>query len=598
MTKAILESGHLKETNVHYELTGTVASLAIPTTLQDSLMARLDRLMTAKVIAQLGAVIGRQFSYALLQAVSQLDETTLQHELGRLVEAELVYQRGVPPQAIYTFKHALIQDAAYQSLLRSTRQHYHHRIARVLEERFPETTETHPELLAQHCTEAGLTEQAVDYWHRAGQQAIQRSADVEAIAHLRNGLAQLQTLPDTAARARQELTFQRTLGVPLSAAKGWAAPEVGQVYSRAHDLCQRVGDLQQLYSVLVGRWVFSLVSGELQTAQALAEQQLTIAQRQQDSALLLQAYYALGNTLYTRGELVPARTALEHGIALYAPQQHRDLAFRYGYDPGTSCLGYAACTLWKLGYPEQARRRNQEMLTHAQALTHTFSLAFAQNLALRIHRFLREWQTVLEQAGVLMTLVSEHGYAQLVAACVRDQGMALAAQGEVAKGLTIYRQGLTDYRATGAVYHVPLLLTWLADICGQAGEVEEGLRALTEALTVIETTGERVAEAELYRLKGELLLTQSLDNHPAAESCFHQAIRIAQHQHAKSWELRAATSLARLWQQHGKRQEAYDLLAPCYAWFTEGWDTADLKDAKALLDALQTPRSTSAGGNS
>jgi predicted ATPase len=338
--------------------------------------------------------------------------------------------------------------------------------------------------------------------------------------------------------------------------------------------------------VLVGLWGFYLVSGELQTAQALAEQQLTVAQRQQDSALLLQGYFALGNTLSTRGELVPARTALEHGIALYDPQQHRDLAFRYGQDPGTCCLGYAACTLWLPGYPEQARRRSQEMLTRAQALSHTFSIAFAHNLAIRLHRFLREWQTVLEQAGVLMALVSEQGYAQLVASCIRDQGMALAAQGQVAKGLTMMRQGLTYYRATGAVYYVPLFLAWLADTCGQAGEVEEGLLALTEALTVIETTGERVSEAELHRLKGELLLQQSSDNTAEAETCFQKAITIAQSQSAKSWELRAATSLAKLWQSQGKREQARQLLGDVYNWFTEGFDTPDLIDAKALLDEL------------
>jgi predicted ATPase len=586
MTKTVLESGVLKATNEQYELAGALTTLAIPATLQDSLMARLDRLVTAKGVAQMGATIGRQFSYALLHAVTQIDELTLQRELGRLVDAELLYQRRLPPHATYTFKHALIQDVAYQSLLRSTRQQYHQRITQVLEEQFPETVETQPELLAYHCTESGIHEQAVGYWHKAGEQAIQRSANVEAIALIRQGLEQLKTLPDTSERAMQELTLQRTLGVPLLATKGWAAPEVGQVYSRARDLCQIIGDVQQLYSVLVGLWGFYLVSGELQTAQALAEQQLTIAQRQQDSALLLQGYFALGNTLHTRGELIPARTTLEHGIALYDPQQHRDLAFRYGQDPGTCCLGYAACTLWLLGYPEQARRRSQEMLTHAQALSHTFSIAFAQNLALRLHRFLREWQTVLEQAGVLMTLVSEQGYAQLVAACVRDQGMALAAQGQVAKGLTMFRQGLMDYRATGAVYYVPLFLVWLADICGQAGEVEEGLLALTEALTVIETTGERVAEAELYRLNGELLLQQSPDNATEAEACFHQALSIAQSQQAKSWELRAATSLARLWQSQGKRDKARELLGPVYNWFTEGFDTADLIDAKTLLDEL------------
>ena len=501
MTKAILESGYLKETPAHDALTGTLPALAIPATLHDSLMARLDKLMTGKGIAQLGATIGRHFSYALLQAVAQLNEKTLQEELHRLVEAEIVYQRGVPSQSTYVFKHALIQDAAYESLLKSTRQQYHQRIAQVLEERFPETTETQPELLAHHCTEAGLNEQAVAYWQRAGQKAIQRSANVEAIALLSKGLEQLKTLPDTAERALQELTLQRMLGVPLLATKGFAAPEVEHAYSRARALCEYVQDTQQVFPVLFGLWGFYLVRGELQTAQALAEQLLTVAQRQQDSALLLVGYFALGDTLYWRGELVPARTYLEQSIVLYDPQQHRDHAFRYGQDPGTSCLGYAACTLWLLGYPEQARRRGQEMLTRAQALSHTFSMAFAHNLAIRLYHFLRDWPTVLGQAEILMALASEQGFAQLFAGSVREQGAAWAAQGQVAQGMTQMRRAMTLSRTTGAVIGYPLSLARLAEVCGHAGEVEEGLLTLTEALTLVETNGDRVCEAELYRLK-------------------------------------------------------------------------------------------------
>src|SRR5262249_28716217 len=297
LTKAILESGQLKARDGYYELIGSFSTFAIPATLQDSLMARLDRLMTGKVIAQLGATIGRQFSYALLQAVAQLNDRTLHEELHRLVEAELLYQRAVPPQATYVFKHALIQDAAYESLLKSTRQNYHQRIAHVLEEQFPETTQAQPEFLAHHYTEAGLTGQAVAYWYKAGQKASERSAHVEAIAHLRQGLALLQTLPETPERTRREVDMYIALGASLLAVKGFAAPEVGETYTYARQLCQHLEDPQRLFPVLRGLWSYYLVRAEYQTAHALGEQLLTLAQQAQDSTMLLVAHAVLGRTL-------------------------------------------------------------------------------------------------------------------------------------------------------------------------------------------------------------------------------------------------------------------------------------------------------------
>jgi predicted ATPase len=291
ITKAILESGHLKEVDGHYELTGSLSTFAIPATLQDSLMARLDRLVTAKGIAQIGATIGRQFSYVLLQAVAQLDASILQRELGRLVEAELLYQRGLPPQASYLFKHALIWDAAYESLLKSTRQQYHQRIAQVLETQFPETTETQPELLAYHYTEAGLTEKAIHYWHQAGQSAVQRSAHTEVIAHLRKGLALLETLPETPQRLQREVHMDIALGASLIATKGYGAPEVEQTYLRAQHLCQHLQEPQQLFPVLRGLWNHYTIRAEHQTAHALGEQLLTLAQQVQDSAMLVAAQH-------------------------------------------------------------------------------------------------------------------------------------------------------------------------------------------------------------------------------------------------------------------------------------------------------------------
>jgi predicted ATPase len=316
MTKAILESGSLKAVDGHYELTGVFSTLAIPATLQDSLMARLDRLVTAKAVAQYAAVIGRQFAYDLLSTVSQLDEATLQRELGRLVEAEIVYQRGLPPQSTYVFKHALIQDAAYESLLKSTRQHYHQRIAHVLETQFPETAETQPELLAHHCAEAGLNAQAVGYWYKAGQRANERSAFVEAIAHLTTGLAVLAALPNPSEHALEELDIQITLGAVSMLLKGHGTPEVESAYSRARALCQQLGDLPRLLPVLAGLRRYYTNSGDLQTASEIAEQILHIAQATQALDAQLEAHYSLGHTLYCRGSFPTAHTHMMQGITL------------------------------------------------------------------------------------------------------------------------------------------------------------------------------------------------------------------------------------------------------------------------------------------
>jgi tetratricopeptide (TPR) repeat protein len=344
VTKAVLESGVLQDTNGQYALTGSLSAFSIPATLHDSLLARLDRLVTAKAVAQYGAVLGRQFSYALLHAVSHLDEATLRRELGRLVEAELIYQRGLPPGATYTFKHALIQDAAYASLLRSTRQEYHRRIAEVLKEQFPALAAAQPEVLARHYTEAGLHAEAMGYWQQAGEQAIQRSAHAEAVSHLRNGLALLDLLPDAAARLQHELLLLTALGPTLMAIQGFGAPEVGDVYTRAHQLCQQVGETPQRFLVLRGLWQFSILRTELRTAHALGAQLLRLAQRDQDAALLLEAHRALGEPLFWLGEFPAAHGHFEQELAHYDPQQHRAHTFLYGLDPGVTYLAFAART--------------------------------------------------------------------------------------------------------------------------------------------------------------------------------------------------------------------------------------------------------------
>ena len=594
LTKMVLESGLLQEREDRYALTGPLPPLAIPATLHDSLMARLDRLETVKGIAQLGATLGREFSYALLQAVSPWEEGTVQRGLQQLVEAEFLYQRGVPPQAAYLFKHALIQDTAYQSLLRSTRQHYHQRIAQALEGCFPEICEMQPELLAHHYTEAGLAAQALPYWQQAGQRAIQRSANLEAVAHLTKGLEVLAALPDTPERAQQELVVQTTLGPALIVTKGQASPEVLHAYTRARELCQQVGETPQLFQVMWGLWYFYLHRVELRTAREMGEQLLTLAQQVGDPALLLEAHYALGNTLNYLGEFVAAQAHFEQGIALYDRQQHHAHAFRYGQDPGVICRAYAGVTLWYLGYPDQALQRSHEAFTLARELAHPVSLAQALFFAAWVHQFRREWHLTQERAEALIDLAAEQGFGVYPALGQIFRGCALAeqeaepggGQGHVEEGMAQMQQGLAAWRTTGAAVFQPYGLALLAKASAQVGQPEAGLTLLTEALALANDKGECRWDAELYRLKGEILLVRSAEHDTEAEACFGQALDIARRQQAKSWELRAAISLARLWQRQGKHAAAHELLAPIYGWFTEGFDTDDLQEAKVLLEEL------------
>jgi class 3 adenylate cyclase/predicted ATPase len=586
LTKMVLESGLLQERAERYELISPLPPLAIPATLHDSLMARLDRLATVKSLAQLGATLGREFSYELLQAISLWDEDTLQQGLHQLVAAEFLYQQGLPPQATYLFKHALIQEAAYQSLLRSTRQQYHQHIAQVVEARFPEICETQPELVAHHYTEASLSEQAIPYWQRAGQRAVERSANLEAVAHLTQALELLSTLPNTPERAQQELLIQTTLGPALMVTKGYAAPDVEHAYARARELCQQVGETPQLFSVLRGLAFFYAVRADFHTARVLGEQLMGLAQRLQEPPCPLIAHDILAGSLFHLVELASAQALLEQGTALYDPLQHRALIVMHGQDPGVACRSYAARPLWLLGYPDQALQWSREALTLAQELAHSPSLAFARNWAATVAQYRRDAPATQAQAEVLMALAAEQGFAHWLASGTILRGWALAQQGAREEGLAQMRQGMAAWQATGAEVDRPYFLALQAEAYENVDQPEEALCVLIEALSLVHRFGDRYWEAELYRLKGETLLSLSADNQTEAETCFCQALDIARRQQAKLLELRAAMSLSRLWQQQGKRAKAHALLAPVYGWFTEGFDTADLQEAKALVEAL------------
>jgi predicted ATPase len=573
---------------------------------QGVLASRIDRLAAEeKELLQQLAVIGREFPLSLVCQVVPQPEEELYRRLSSLQHKEFLYEQPAFPEVEYLFKHALTQEVAYNSVLVERRKVLHERTAQAMEALFHATLVDHYGDLAHHYSRSANTPKAVEYLHLAGQQAMQRSANAEAVSHLTSALELLQTLPDASKRVQQELALQIALGIALGALKGYAAPEVEKVYARALALCRPMGETPQLFPVLYGLFAFHLVRAELQKARELGEQFLSLARKKQDPVVLLTAHRQLGDTLLWLGDVASARAHLEQGIAFHDPQQHRSLVFLYGDHPGMICLGLAAFALWYLGYPDQALSKKYEALTLAQDLSHPHSLVFALNLAAMFHQLRREEHQTQKQAEEVIALATEFGCPEFLASGTILWGWALAEQGEREAGLARIRQGLAAWRATGLGLLRPYFLALLAEACGKAGQAEEGLTVLSEALETVHRTGERHYEAELYRLKGELSLQsrspqsavsnpQSLTPNPQAqveaEACFWKAIEIARKQQARSWELRAAMSLSRLWRQQGKKDAARKMLAAIYGWFTEGFDTKDLQEAKALLaDLAETP---------
>jgi predicted ATPase len=545
-------------------------------------------------VAQIGACIGRVFGHELLAAVAPLRDNELRDALAQLCGSELIFCRGTPPEATYTFKHALVQDAAYRSLLRSRRQQLHARIVEVLEQRFPEEIETEPEILAHHCTQARLVGRAVSYWLKAGDLAIRRSATAEAIAQLRKGLELIEGLPGDLERASLELELRTALGGALIAARGFAAPEAGDAYARARELCRQLGRPPQLFRMLYGQYVFHLIRAELDRSLEIAEELLRSAQDQHETAPLVAGHRAVGAASCHRGELASARVHLERALALYDPPQHRSTAFHYVADSFVASASYLSWGLFALGHPDQARVRIGEALTRARELAHPGSLAFALFFACGLSQFARDRRAVQEQAEALIALASEQGFAYWAAGGMVFEGWALAERQRPSEGIPRLRQGIAAYCATGAAARVTHFLALLAQAQQRDGQVPEAEETVVDALDRVRHTGERYYEVELLRRRGELLLARPMPDPLTAERCLAEALETARRQRARMWELRAATSLARLWRDQGKRAEAHDLLAPIYGWFSEGFDTPDLQDAKALLEEL-APTSAAAG---
>jgi class 3 adenylate cyclase/predicted ATPase len=581
LTKAVLESGLLTDAGDHYELCGPLRPLAIPATLHDSLLARLDHLAPVKEVAQIGAAIGREFSHALLVAVADRPEPELHAALDQLVQSELIFRRGAPSEATYSFKHVLVQDAAYGTLLKSRRQQLHARIAQVLEEQFPDLTEAQPELLANHCAEAGLIETAVQYWQRAGQQAIARSAMAEAIAQLTKGIALLARLPDVAERRRRELGLQLTLGRALHAGCGTGVPETGRAYARAAELCEQTGETSLLVPALYGLIVFHFSRAELAPALALAKRALAVAELE-DIPARVAGHFSIGWVNLALGRLGAAREHLERALELHATAQQPSFILTYGIDVRVKCLAYLSWALLILGHPDQARARSRDALLEAERLRQPFTIGFAFHRALTVLQLYREVPAVAESVTAMLALGREQGFPIYVAAGTFNRGWLLVQDGFASKGVALMREALNALRANRDEDFLPYSLALLAEAHGKVGQTAAALVMVDEALAWLERTDQHLFEAELHRLKGELLLVSS--GADQAEACLGRAIEVARAQDAKLWELRAATSLARLWAVQGRRAEAHDLLVPVYGWFTEGLDTADLKDAKALLD--------------
>ena len=582
--RTLVETKALEGERGVYRVAKSVESIQVPATVQAVLAARIDRLPAEdKRLLQSAAVIGKDVPFVLLQAIADLSEEDLCRRLARLQTGEFLYETSLFPEPEYTFKHALTHEVAYGSLLQDRRRTLHARIVQAVEKLYADRLAEHVELLAHHAFRGELWGKAVTYVREAGTKAFMRSANADAVAYFMRGLEVVETLPASAERERQELDLLVALGPALQSSKGFGAPEIEPVYTRARELCRQLGETSQLFPVLWGLWLLRLQRGDLQTARELGTQLFSLAQHVPDPVLLLQAHHALWATSFWFGQLALARAHSEHGIALYDSQRHHSLAFLYGgHDPGVCCRDFGALALWLLGYPDQALKRSHDALTLAQELSHPLSLAEVLGYAAWLHEFRREREAVRERAEALLALSNEHGFPYWLTQGTILRGWALAEQGQmVEEGIAQMREGLFAYRTTGAELARPHYLALLAKIYGKVQQAEEGLTVLSEALAWAHTNGGWYYEAELHRLKGELQAGEQ-----EAETCFQNALKISRSQSAKSLELRAAMSLSRLWQQQGKKDDARRLLAEVYGWFTEGFDTADLKQAKLLLDEL------------
>ena len=568
----------------------TAPAREIPATLQDLVMARLDRIGIDRDIVQLAATLGRQFDYELLAAMVAVDEQTLRAELAKLVSADILYVKGQLPRCAYLFKHALLEEALYAAIDEPKRRQFHQRIAKIMEAQFPQSVEMQPELLAEHFTKAGLIQKAVGYCLKAGLRSRDRFANVEAVSHFHKGLQLLETLDASPERDARELELLAPLGTAYIAWRGYAAPEVGPIFRRAHALCERVGQRPQLFAIMWGNFAYHIVRGDFKICADLAEEAMAFGERLNDPGVLMEALFLRGVTQLYRGNFTGARDSCAQGIADFDDRERTAFWARVvGEDAGVTHRCYLALVLWHLGFPDQALQLNREMVELARSINHPFSLEYALHHSGWLHQHcLLGVQT--QMAGEeQMRIATEQGFLFWHASGTLYAAGGLLLQGRMERGLRLLEKGLEAYRTTGAELALPYYLSMQVDACTRMGRFAEARAALNEAITLVEKNDERFQEAELYRLKGELLLAES-EERPVAEECFRQAIEIANRYQSKAWKLRATTSLARLWQMQGRREEAFTALSTAYGMFTEGFNTPDLLDAAALLESLVTER--------
>lgn len=584
LTKSILESGLLREEADHYALNRRTPQFAIPTTLRASLMTRLDHLMSARQVAQIGAAIGRTFSYPLLRIVCSLSEHELNASLEQLVASQLVFQRGTPPDAVYTFKHALVQDAAHASLLRNARRQLHARIAEAYELEFPELMGRQPEILARHYAEAENFERSVTYWGLAGRRSVARSAITEAAAQFQKGLDQLACMPDHPDRQRRELEFYSSLGALLLAINGYAAPETGHAYDSARDLWEQLGYPSAFFGVPFGQLAYHAVRAEFDKALRLAEDMLRLSHERHDPSGLVMGHFAAGACTLFIGRFDLSISHFEQGLALCDKGVPSTIAHQAGFHPGVGAQAYLAHVRFFLGFPDDALTRCQRAIAEATRLAHPPTLALSLFKGTMLLSLFEDTTALAEAAAKLVAVATEHGFRHWRAAGRLVQGWTRVKTGDVPEGVAQLRSGLTAYRAAGAELGLPRFIDLLATACEAAGDDDEATSLLDEALGIVERTGECWFVAELKRHKGCLLLRRG--HAEAAESLFCGALTIAREQQARLWELRAATSMAQLLGDQGRFAKAHALLAPVHDWFSEGFATSDLKASKMLLHRL------------
>ncbi|WP_036019174.1 adenylate/guanylate cyclase domain-containing protein [Bradyrhizobium sp. WSM1743] len=592
MTKAVLEAESEGEAR---RTAAAVPSptVAVPASLHASLMARLDRLGVAKEVAQIGAAIGREFSHALLTAVTGKPDADLASALDRLIAAGLLFRQGVPPHATYLFKHALVQDAAYGTLLREPRRALHARIANTLESQFAHIAATQPQLLAHHCTEAGLIERAARLWGDAGLRALARSALVEGAAQLTHALNQIATLPTTPALRREQITFQVALANAMMHTKGYASPETKASLDQARVFIERAEALGEppedpllLFSVLYGFWVANFVAFNGDVCCELAGQFLALAEKQGATVPHMIGHRLMGNSLLLSGDIAEAKLHYDQGIALYNPAEHRPLAMRFGQDVAVSILSFRSLALWLLGYPEAALADTERALRDARATGHAATLMFALSHVPLTCIHCGDHTAAKAQADEGVALADEKGTLLWKAAGTIFKGYISALTGSARNAVQMITSGIGATKWTGTTLWMPLNLSYLALAHAELDQFDDAWRCIGDAMSAAAITKSRWCQAETYRIAGEIALMLPAPDAAKAEAYFEGALAIAREQQAKSWELRAAMSMARLWRGLGKPQQAHDLLAPIYGWFTEGFDTLDLKRAKALLAEL------------